>query len=240
MTIGKKFQEETKYCRGKMPGGFFSPGKGPGPYKEYPNAKKIELPSPRTSGGTPIWEAMATRRSERDYKRASIAKEELSQLLWASQGITKRLNGYLLRTAPSAGALYPVETYLEIRDVSDIPRGIYHYDVKRSTLSELKLGDFSRELADAALGQGMVEVASVVFVWTAIFMRSGVKYRERAYRYVYMDAGHIAQNLLLAAHALGLSTCPIGALYDTEINEIIGVDGDEESVLYMAPVGKGG
>jgi SagB-type dehydrogenase family enzyme len=145
----------------------------------------------------------------------------------------------MLRTAPSAGALYPIETYLEIKSVVDLSPGIYHYDVKGRCLEAVKPGDFSRQLSDAALGQDMIEDAAVVFVFTAIFARSGVKYGERCYRYVYLDCAHIAQNLLLAVSALKLSACPIAALYDQEVNDILGVDGDEESILYMVSVGRG-
>jgi SagB-type dehydrogenase family enzyme len=121
--------------------------------------------------------------------------------------------------------------------VAGIMPGLYHYAVKSHELEQLKPGDFREEVAAASLNQDFVASAGAVFIWTAVFERSGWKYKERAYRYVYLDAGHIAQNTALASVSLGLGTCPIGALYDDEINGLLGVDGREESVLYMTAVG---
>jgi SagB-type dehydrogenase family enzyme len=163
---------------------------------------------------------------------------DLSQLLWASQGITGEVGGFGLRTAPSAGALYPVETYLVIHEVETIDPGVYHYDVEHHQLEQLRIGDFRAQVAHAALDQRMAAQANVVFVWTAVFGRSKWKYKQRAYRYVYLDAGHVAQNLALAAVGLDLGSCQIAALYDEEANELLGVDGVEESTIYMTVVGK--
>ncbi len=184
-----------------------------------------------------LWVALAERRSVRNYADAPLSAEALSLLVWAASGTSLTYGDLLLRTAPSAGALYPIETYVAVRRVSGIAGGLYHYNVPGHTLSRLKEQDVSRGLAETALGQAMVERAGAVFLWTAVFGRSAAKYLERAYRYVYLDAAHIAQNLLLAATALDLAACPIAALYDDEVNEILGVDGTEESILYMASVG---
>jgi SagB-type dehydrogenase family enzyme len=115
--------------------------------------------------------------------------------------------------------------------------GIYHYSVRSHELEQLKQGDFKRSITAAALGQGMCAAAAAVFVWTAVFERSKWKYAQRAYRYIYLDTGHIAENLALAAVSLNLGSCEIGALYDNHINAILGIDGIEESVLCMAVVG---
>jgi len=238
MGIGREFQEKTKYVRGKIPEGFYGTKKGPAPFKTYAGAPAVSLPPPTTGGGMPVWEALKKRRSARDYAGAPLSADELSQLLWASTGATQQYGGYLLRTAPSAGALFPIETYVQVKDVSEIAGGIYHYGVRDHTLSLVREGDLSAGLAEAALGQMMVADAGAVFLWTAVFGRSAVKYLERAWRYVYLDAAHVAQNLLLAAAALGLAACPIAALYDDEVNEILGVDGADESILYMASVGR--
>jgi len=167
-----------------------------------------------------------------------LSLDELSYLLWAANGISRREMDYEFRTAPSAGALYPIETYLVINNVEDLEKGIYHYNVKHHQLEEIQLGDFGRFAAAGALGQEMCASAAVVFIWTAVFQRSKWKYQQRAYRYVYLDAGHIAGNLALAATSLGLGSCQIAALFDDEINELIEVDGVEESVLYMSVVGR--
>ena len=236
--IGDRFQGETKYIRDKLPAGYLDWGKKPGPYKAYPDAPKVKLPKPAGAGGMPIWEAVGRRRSVRDFRSSSLRAADLSQLLWASQGVTRVMGECALRSAPSAGALYPVETYLSVQMVEGIEAGIYHYGVREHELDLLRTGDFRAAVAEAALDQGFLAEAAVVFAWTAVFARSKWKYKERAYRYVYLDAGHIAQNVALAAVALGLGSCQIAALYDDEVNAVLGVDGKEESILYMTALGR--
>jgi SagB-type dehydrogenase family enzyme len=163
--------------------------------------------------------------------------KKLSQLLWATQGITHTINGYDFRAAPSAGALYPIETYLVVNRVENIEEGIYHYFVPEHSLKLLVKGDFSVKIAQAALDQDMVRHSAVVFVWTAVVERSKWKYRQRAYRYIYLDAGHLAENLFLAAESIDIGACGIGALYDEEINEMLDLNSSEETVVYMACVG---
>jgi SagB-type dehydrogenase family enzyme len=196
------------------------------------------LSDPLTDGGAPIWDVFRERRSERRFQDTPLSEAELSQLLWATQGITRPGRTVDFRTAPSAGALYPVETYLVIHDVEGIEPGVYHYDVLHHQLEQLRRGDFRTMVARAALDQRMAAWSNVVFVWTAVFQRSKWKYKQRAYRYVYLDAGHLAQNLALSAVALGLGSCQIAALYDDEANDLLGVDGVDESALYMTVVGR--
>jgi SagB-type dehydrogenase family enzyme len=173
----------------------------------------------------------------RRFRDAPLQETALSQLLWAAQGITRADQGFRFRTAPSAGALYPVETYLVVHAVEGIDPGVYHYAVGSHELEQLRAGDFRAEVAQAALDQDIAYWASVVFIWTAVFGRSKWKYGQRAYRYVYLDAGHVAQNLALGAVALGLGSCQIAALYDEEVNALVNVDGAEESAVYMTAVG---
>ncbi len=236
--VGDAFQQRTKYERGELRGGRLDWASKPPTYKRYPGAPTIALSEPVTTGGAPLWELLRQRRSERRFRDAPLNLSDLSQLLWASQGVTRRGRGVDFRTAPSAGALYPVETYLAIHDVEGVDPGIYHYDVEHHRLEQLRVGDVRAEIAHAALDQRMAARSNMVFVWTAVFPRSKWKYKQRAYRYVYLDAGHIAQNLALAAVALGLGSCQIAALYDEEANELLGVDGVEESTIYMTVVGK--
>jgi SagB-type dehydrogenase family enzyme len=239
--IGSIFQKYTKYGTGRnrmSGGGQRWHKKAPGRYKSYPEAALVELPETKRSGGPALWSVLEGRRSRRDFSGESISKEELSLLLWAIQGESGGLPDWPFRTAPSAGALYPVETYPVILAVEGLSAGIYHYQVRGHGLERLREGDFSRELAAAALGQGFLAAAACVFVWTALIGRSAVKYGQRAYRYIYLDAGHIGQNLHLAAEGLGLGCCMIGALYDDEVNGIVGADGEEETVLYLGAVGR--
>ncbi len=236
--IGDRFQEETKYTRGKMSGRALDWSRMPEPFKTYPAAPRIALPPATMEGGPGLWEILRRRRSVRDFARQWISRSDLSQLLWAAQGVTAEMEGYALRTAPSAGALYPVETYLSVQAVEEVPQGLYHYDVRGRALEQIQAGDFRIAVAQAALEQDMVYYAHLVFIWTAIFQRSKWKYDQRAFRYVYLDAGHIAQNVALAAVALGLGSCQIAALYDDEMNALLGVDGRTESTIYMTVVGK--
>jgi SagB-type dehydrogenase family enzyme len=235
--IGDRFQKETKYTRPKL-GGPLRTRPRPDAAAGRPAAENwIRLDPPSKEDSPPLWDVLARRRSVRTFKETPLPLSHLSRLLWAAQGITKRMYGHDLRTAPSAGALYPVETYLAVHNVEGLGPGIYHYDVQSHALELVSAGDFRADVAEAALGQTFTASANVVFIWTAVFGRSKVKYRERAYRYVYLDAGHIAQNLALAAVALDLGSCQIAALFDDEVNTLVGADGEQESVIYMTAVG---
>ena len=235
--IGDIFQKETKYYRGRLPEGGLDWGSVPDTYKRYSESPKIALPPPSFGQVVSIWEVMKKRRSIREFKEKPLSLSDLSQILWASQGITQKVQGVSLRTTPSAGALYPIETYLVINAVSELEAGVYHYAVETHELEQLKQGDFRIPITRTALDQEIACFANVVFVWTAIFERSRWKYQQRAYRYVYMDAGHIAQNVALSSVVMGLSNCQIGAFYDDEANVLLGIDGVHESTIYMTAVG---
>jgi len=237
--IGERFQEETKYTAERLGGHYLDREHMPERYKNYPESTpRIKLPDMRFGKDANLWETVLNRRSVRNYAPdLSLPLEILSTLLWATQGITAEAWDFQLRSAPSAGGLYPIETYLMARAVVGLEPGIYHFRPHVFDLEFIKSGDFSRAMANAALRQGMVAAAQVTFIWTAIVERSKWKYRQRAYRYIYLDAGHIAQNLYLAGTAEGLGICGIGALFDDAVNALIGVDGTEETVLYMASVG---
>lgn len=238
--IGNQFQEETKY-KPETIGGYGLDWKSfPDPFKNHEGCLAvISLPKPVFSKNSDLWKTLQKRRSRRSYRRLEeMPIETLSALLWATQGITERYGDTLFRTAPSAGGLFPVETYLSVRRVAGIDAGIYHYRPGMFDLEFLKKGDFSRSLADAALGQEIVAAAQVTFIWSAVLARSKWKYRQRAYRYIYLDAGHICQNLYLAGEAFDLGVCAIGAFFDDHVNEIVGLDGTDETVIYMATVGK--
>jgi len=234
---GDRFQLQTKYDPGKMPGHRLDWSAKPDLYKEDPQAGKIELPAFEPGQPMSLDKTLRQRKSIRDYQERSISKGQLAYLLWASTGIQRVEDGYEFRTAPSAGALYPIETYVIVNNVKALEPGVYHYAIKSHQLELLQQRDLRRQIAAAALGQGMCAAAATVFIWTAVFERCKWKYGQRAYRYIYLDAGHIAENLALAAVSLNLGTCEIGALYDDSVNAIIGVDGTEESTIYMAAVG---
>ncbi|MDY6864639.1 MAG: SagB/ThcOx family dehydrogenase [Halobacteriota archaeon] len=236
--VGDIFQKETKYNRDQMKLGTLDFSIKPETYKEYPDCETISMPVPKPSAKRSLDEVLLNRKSIRRFSSEPISLEELSYILWASTGLTREGRGIQFRTAPSAGALYPIETYILANRVEGLDKGIYHYSIKYHILEELRRGDLGEEIALAALDQKMCSESAVVFVWTAIFFRSKWKYKERAYRYIYLDCGHIAENLALASCNLGLGSCQIGALFDDEVNKIIGVDGTDESVIYMSVVGR--
>ena len=232
------YVQGTKYSRQGAPRDELGAIPSPGRFKTYPQAELLPLSQPDFSKAADLWQCLARRRSERDTTPEPLSGEELAKILWAAQGVTARAGIYLLRTAPSAGALYPFETYLCVNGVEGLSQGIYHFNVAEFGLARLKEGDFNQIITAAALGQPVVRKAAVVIIWTAMMLRCMEKYRERAVRYIPMDLGHVCQNVQLAATALGLGSCPIGAFYDDEMNELIDVDGEEETVLYMVTVGK--
>ncbi len=237
--MGDLYHRETRYRRGAMPRGGLNWAHEPSPYKEFPHLlKHYQIRPLDQRSGKPIWEVIGQRRSMREFSRQSITFSELSQMVWATQGITSNARGFGFRATPSAGALYPIETYMVVNRVEEMSPGIYHYNVKKAELVLLKEGDFGSDLCHAGLGQEMLEEAASVFIWTAVVERSKWKYRERAYRYVYMDVGHIGQNLYLAATALNLGCCTVGAFFDEEVDHLIGVDGKEEISVYLGAIGR--
>ncbi len=238
--IGDRFQQETKYNPEKLGGHALDWIRRPEPFKSYESPLEIiPLPKPDLSTEPNLWGLLLHRRSRRAYaKNSSLSLETLSSLLWSTQGVTAGHGESLYRTAPSAGALYPVETYLSINAVDGLEKGIYHFRPKHFDLEFLRQEDLSKELAAASLGQVMVMHAPVTFLWSAVIERAKWKYRQRAYRYIYLDAGHIAENLYLAGEAMRLGVCTIGAFFDDDVNRLVGLDGVEETIIYMATIGR--
>lgn len=191
-------------------------------------AAMTDLPPPMHSSEVSLEQALTSRRSVREYSDQALTPIEIGQLLWAAQGITNE-QGY--RTAPSAGALYPLELYLLTGE------GVFHYEPARHSLSATNQGDAREAVFRAALEQEPVRRAPAVFVVAAVYSRTVQKYgEERSPRYVQMEAGHAAQNLLLEAAALGLGAVPIGAFGDLEVQEALGLPADHQP-LYLIPVG---
>jgi SagB-type dehydrogenase family enzyme len=235
--IGDAFQKSTKHTREKLLGGYLDWANKPDTYKKYPSARMIKLSRTFPNQPLPLGEVLKRRRSIRSFSPRQLSLDDLSFLLWASTGVHRKEQGYEFRTVPSAGALYPIETYLLVNNVENLQKALYHYSIEAHALEELKAGDFAEELAHAALEQKMCINAPVVLIWTAVFERSKWKYAQRAYRYVYLEAGHIAQNLAVTATGIGLGSCQIGAFFDDEVNQILGVDGVNESAIYLSVVG---
>jgi SagB-type dehydrogenase family enzyme len=236
-SIGERFHHETSSTwRGVIGDMFRTKPKKPPQYKTYPGSKKVELPKPKYHGLT-VEEAIEKRRSIRNYSKQAISMAQLSQLLFAAQGITGKMYDRVLRSAPSAGALYPFEIYAVVNNVQDLPQGIYHYSVLDHALELVKAGDFSGKITDAGLEQEMLGDAGVTFVLSAIFDRVRCKYGERGFRYAYIEAGHISQNIYLQAVSLGQGSVCAGAFLDEKVNQLIGVDGNKEAAIYLHAVG---
>lgn len=237
--IGRLFQDETRYERRSLRGWQLDWDRRPSDHASYPAAGRVPLPEPRRSDGPGLWSLLQRRRSERRYRQAGITLAQLAQVLWAGDGLTLSVDDAALRTAPSAGALYPIETYVAAHQVEHLRPGVWHYDIRRHALDPVRDGDVRLETARAALDQEIAYAADAVLLWSGVFARTTWKYRQRGYRYVYMEAGHIAQNATLAAAALDLASCHIAALYDDEANALVGADGEHESVIYMTTLARG-
>ncbi len=196
--------------------------------------KRIGLPAPRTDGATSVEKALRERRSIRDFKRKPLSITEVSQLLWAAQGITASGGR---RTAPSAGALYPLELYLVAANVEGLTQGIYKYRPDGHELIRTVEGNKSGELSGAALGQTSVRDAAAVLLLAAVYERTMAKYGERGVRYVHIEVGHVGQNVCLQAVALGLGTAMIGAFDDSQVKRIAKLLPKEEPV-YLIAIGR--
>ena len=236
-SIGQRFHGETSLgLKGAPADALTSKPAMPPLYKTYKKAKVIKLPK-AASGAMTVEQAIDKRRSVRTYTKEAMTMAELSRLLHAAQGITAGFHGHDLRAAPSGGALYPFEIYPVVNNVKGLDDGIYHYKVADHALELVKAGDFSGAIEKAGLGQSMLGDADVTFVMSAVFDRSRCKYGERGLRYIYMEAGHISQNIWLQAVSLGMGSAVAGAFLDDKANKLLGLDGKDEAVLYMQAVG---
>lgn len=200
---------------------------GPGAVSAMDQEKAIQLPKPASAGKWSLEETLQRRESVRDFTSQALTPQEISQLLWSAQGVTRKWGG---RSAPSAGALYPLETYLVTAE------GFFRYLPARHQLIRLSDRNLLKDLCIAALGQACTREAPAVFVLTAVYERTAGKYGQRAERYIAMEAGHAAQNILLQATALGLGAVPVGAFHDDRVQKSLGLPVDHRP-LYLIPVG---
>ena len=181
--------------------------------------------------------AIHARRSIRSFSAETLSLAGLSHLCHCAAGITSSRGGGL-RAAPSAGATYPMETYVAVSRVGSLEPGMYRYLSREHVLELMREGSPGKAIAACCLGQRFVGKANVAFILTAVFQRCAGRYGERAYRYIHLEAGHIAENLYLAATALGLGACAVGAFSDDMLNRQLGLDGVKEAAIYVVAVGK--
>ena len=210
--------------------------------EDFSRKGAITLPEPRETSAVSVEACMKERRSVRSYTAAPLSLANVSQLLWAAYGVSYPLQRAGLRgglkTAPSAGALYPLEIYLVVGNVTGLSPGVYYYLCDSHKIVMIKPGDTRDALCRAAYGQTMVRKAPVSIVYSAVFSRTTNRYGQRGRdRYVCMDLGHSAQNVYLQAHALGLGTCAVGAFNDQQVHQVVGMSRAEDA-LYIMPIGK--
>ena len=211
--------------------------------KPYGNNKKtISLPpieNFKNINATRLVSAIENRKSHRKFLPRSLSLEEISYLLWATQGIRKKVRNVVLRTVPSAGNRHAIETYLLISDIIGLESGIYRFlPVEHQLLFEFAEDNLSEKIANATLGQYFIGTAPVVFVWTAVPYRMEWRYGNAAHKVITIDAGHVCQNLYLACEAIKAGTCAVAAYHQELMDKLIGVDGEDEFTIYLAPVGK--
>ena len=198
---------------------------------------KVKLLPPKLNGDMSVETAISRRRSRREYSGDPINIEDLSNLLWAAQGITEPVNKF--RAAPSAGATYPLEVYIVLKKggVEELSEGVYHYNPFEHALVKRIEGDFSEELSAAAVSQEWVREATINFILTAIYERTTERYGERGIRYVHIEVGHVGENIYLQAESLNLGAVVIGAFYDDWIQRLLKLP-KNENPLYIISVGR--
>jgi SagB-type dehydrogenase family enzyme len=194
----------------------------------------IELPAPRQDSEYSLERALRVRRSVREFRDDPITLAQLSQLLWAAQGITDSRG---LRTAPSAGALYPLEVYILVGAVAGLPEGTYKYQVNGHKLLRLSNEDRRRQMERTARDQDWVRRNAALIVFAAVEARTTGKYGRRGIRYIHIEVGHAAQNVMLQAQAIGLAAAVVGAFDDDRVEDLLDMPGNEQA-LYLMPIGK--
>lgn len=212
--------------------------------KDYPaDAMLIDLIAPEelNTGTMPLVDVIRKRRSHRKYSDSPLSLEELSFLLWATQGVHEvwREGIATRRTVPSGGSRHPFETYLVVINVEELERGLYRYLPLEHKLYLISADEcLPEDLVASCMGQAFVSSSAVTFIWTAIPYRTEWRYSKASHKIIALDVGHICQNLYLACESIGAGTCAIGAYFQDKMDALLGIDGIEEFAIYVAPVGK--
>ncbi|HEY3426411.1 MAG TPA: SagB/ThcOx family dehydrogenase [Negativicutes bacterium] len=199
----------------------------------------LPLPESLPSQNVDLLELIELRTSVRSYQNKALSLHELSYLLWCTQGVKQVTPVATFRTVPSAGARHAFETYLLINQVEGVKPGLYRFLAIDHKLVEVNVApNIADDIMATCLGQKFVKTSAVTFIWTAVAYRLKWRYGERAYRYMHLDAGHICQNLYLTAESVGCGVCAIAAFSDDHLNNVLGIDGEEQFAVYVATVGK--
>jgi len=241
-TCGIDFLNNTKFHHLKMSDQMRGLKPPPLELPIDPTKKVIPLPDPREANhkSLPIGVAIEQRRSIRNYTKQPLSLGELSYLLWATQGVQKIYpDSVTLRTVPSAGARHALETYLLINNVKTLKPGLYRFLALEHKLQEYIISsDISDKIVSACLGQIFIKASTVTFLWTAIPQRMTWRYSDRGYRYLFLDVGHVCENLYLCGESIQCGTCAIAAFLDDDLNNLLAIDGKRQFVIYLAAVGK--
>ena len=240
---GHEFMVKTRYKN--ISSSPQNSGTVPQPPLELPvpeGAELIALPNPSefSMPEMDLRTAIETRRTVRAYSESPLSLEELSYLLWVSQGV-KRVSRRpsTARTVPSAGARHAFETYLLVNRVTGLESGLYRYAAIENGLLRLDVpADIAERIAHDCLEQPQITNSAATFIWVAVVERMYWRYVERRYRYLHLDAGHVCQNLALGAEQVDSGICPIAAFDDEMLNATLGLDGEEMFVVYLASLGK--
>ena len=199
----------------------------------------LVAPGDLTLGTMPLIDVINRRRSRRSFSNAALTLEELSFLLWTTQGVRDvTASNRTMRTVPSGGARHPFETYLAVNRVDGLEPGLYRYRATKHKLCLIRKGDIARQVHEGCMGQKSVKEAAVTFIWTATPHRTEWRYAAESHKIIAIDAGHVCQNLYLAAESIGCGTCAIGAYSQQKMDELVRVDGEDEFTIYAAPVGR--
>jgi SagB-type dehydrogenase family enzyme len=240
-SIGKEFIEKTKYkylVETDQVKGFPRPSLE----LEYDNSIPIiQLPKPPDIKlkDKHLRECIEKRRSIRDYSGKPLSLKELSYLLWCTQGVRELTPRYILRNVPSAGARHAFETYILVKKVEGLQKGVYRFiGSKHGLIAHNLEEDIAQKIKHASFDQDLFDPCAVVFIWAVVVYRMTWRYRERGYRYILLDAGHVCQNLYLAAESIDCGVCAIAAYDDDELNKVLGLDGVDQFVIYLAAAGK--
>ncbi len=199
---------------------------------KLPDPKEIELPEKN------IFNLLEKRRSRRAYSKSLLDRNDLSILLYYTQGIKKTLSeGKNMRTVPSAGARHPFETYFYLSKSKELPEGLYYYNPLKHQIDLINKKDLTEELVEGAISQKFIKDSAAIFCWVANYYRTAWRYSERSFRYIHLDGGHICQNLYLVAEALNYGVCAIAAYNDEKMNNLLNINSEDEFVAYMASLG---
>lgn len=241
MGIGKEFIEKTKelyFLKTDQERGLPRP-----PFElEYDESiPLIELPKPAEIKlkDKNLRECIEKRKSIREYSSKPLTMEELSYLLWCTQGVKEVTPKYILKNVPSAGARHPFDTYILAKNVDGLKPGLYRFIGTKHSLIAINLeAGIAEKLKAVCGGQELFDNCAAVFIWAVIPYRMSWRYWERGYRYIFIDAGHVCQNLYLAGESIDCGVCAVDSYDDDELDKLLGLDGEEQFAIYMGVVGK--